>query len=133
MSENLDLVRSIYSAWEHGDYSRTDWAHPEIEFVLADGPDPESWTGIAGMANGWRAFRSTWGDFRAEPIEYRELDDESVLVLVQFVGRAKGSGMELAQVPTRQANLMQIRNGRVIRLALYWHQERALADLGLED
>jgi ketosteroid isomerase-like protein len=133
VSANLDLVRSIYVDWELGDYSRTDWAHADIEFALADGPDPARWSGIAGMAKGWRAFQSAWGDdFRADPTEYIELDEGRVLVLVQFVGRAKGSGMELAQVHTRQASLLEIRDGKVTRLVLYWHHENALADLGLE-
>jgi hypothetical protein len=38
-----------------GDVSSTEGAHPDIEFVLADWPDPGRWTGVAAMAGPWRA------------------------------------------------------------------------------
>lgn len=57
-SANLDLVRSLYAAWARGDSSSVEWAHPEIEFVIADGPAPGSWSGLAAMTEAWRRFLS---------------------------------------------------------------------------
>jgi hypothetical protein len=38
VSENLDLVRSIYAATVRGDFSTTEWADAEIELEVVDGP-----------------------------------------------------------------------------------------------
>jgi hypothetical protein len=75
-SANLVVVRSIYATWERGDYTLTEWVHPEIEFVIADGPQPGRWIGVAGMAEGWSGLLSAWEDWRTWADEYRELDDE---------------------------------------------------------
>jgi ketosteroid isomerase-like protein len=130
-SANLDLVRSIFAAWERGDFSSAEWAHPEIEFVIADGPTPSSWTGLAGMAEGTRSWLSSWEDARAEAEEYHELDDERILVLIHSSGRGKTSGLELGQMWTKVASLFHVRDEKVTRLVLYFDRERALADLGL--
>ena len=131
-STNLDSVRSIFEAWERGDFSSAGWAHPEIEVEFADGPTRgTNWRGTAAVAAGWGEFLRAWEGFRAEAEESRELDGERVLVLTRNRGRGKASGLEVEQIQTRGANLFQFRGGKVTKLALYWDRERALADLGL--
>jgi ketosteroid isomerase-like protein len=130
-SANLDLVRSIYAAWERGNFAQTDWLHPEIEFVFVGGPSPGSWTGLAGMAEGSRYFLSAWEDFRPEAEEYREIDGERVLVLLHHRGRGKASGLELAQMQTNNAALFHVHDGKVTRFVAYWDRQRAFADIGL--
>jgi ketosteroid isomerase-like protein len=128
-SANLDLVRSIYADLEHRDLGRAaEWAHPEIEFVVADGPEAGSWAGPARMAAAWRGFWSAWEDARSSADEYRELDNERVLVLTQTGGRGKTSGLQLR---AKGASLFHVQVGKVTRWVIYWDRERALADLGL--
>lgn len=131
LSTNLDLVRSILVDWERGDYSSTEWAHPEIEFVIADGPEPGTWTGLAGLAEWSRDFLSAWEDARMEADELRELDDGHVLVLVRYSGRGKRSRLDLGQMRPKGTWLFRVRDGKVTTLLRYWDRERALADLGL--
>jgi ketosteroid isomerase-like protein len=133
MSENLDLVRSILAAWEHGDFSSTDWADPEVEWAFADGPEPGTWKGLSGMAKAHREWLGAWEDLRIEVEEYCPLDDERVLVLVHLTGRGKASGLEIGQVETKGADLFHVRGDKVTRLVLYMDRERALADLGLAE
>src|SRR5438067_13696336 len=66
MSENLDLVRSIYADWERGDFSSTEWADPGIEYVIADGAAPGRWEGLGGLREGARSWISAWEQFRIE-------------------------------------------------------------------
>jgi hypothetical protein len=131
VSANLDLVRSIYADWERGHYSSLEWAHPEIDFVIAELPDLDTWKGVTQMAEGWREFLSAWEGHRVEAEEYRELDAERVLVLGRLVARGKTSGLDLHQMRTQGANLFHIGDRKVIRLVIYFDQDRALADLGL--
>jgi ketosteroid isomerase-like protein len=133
MSENLDLVRSIYAAWERGDFGSIEWMHPEIEYVFADGPAPGRWTGIDGTVESFRNFLSGFEEVRFMADEYRELDRERVLVLCHGSGRGKTSGLELRQMQTRAVNLFHLRAGKVSKLVVYFDREQALADLGLKE
>jgi hypothetical protein len=133
VSENVDLVRSIVADWERGDFTSAEWADEEIEFVLPDGPDPGSWTGIAAMGDAWGRRISTAESFRIEAEEIRELDDERVLVLTPVSGRSKTTGLDLRHMSRKGATLFHISHGKVTRLVPYFDRDRALADLGLEE
>jgi ketosteroid isomerase-like protein len=132
MSQNVELVRSIYANWERGDFTSMEWIDPEFEIVAADGAETGR-TGLAGTVEGIREFLSAWEDFRITAEEYRDLDDGLILVLDRRSGRSKTTGLDLATVRTQGARVFEIREGKVTRLVLYLDRERALADLGLEE
>ena len=130
MSENLELVRSIYAAWERGDFRSTEWADPTIELVIEENVDGGVLTGLDSAARGWREWLSAWDGYRAYADEYRALDDQRVLVLGRMSGRGRMSGVDSE---TQTVNVFHVHDGKVVRLALYRDRRRAFADLGLAE
>jgi ketosteroid isomerase-like protein len=126
-----DLVRSICSSWERGDFSSASWADPEIEYVLVDGPSPGRWTGLAAMGEVFCGVLNAYAEYRVAAEEFRELDDERVLVLHRYGGIGKTSGLEIEQMAAKGADLFHVSDGKVTRLVLYWELDRAFADLDL--
>jgi ketosteroid isomerase-like protein len=134
VSANLDLVRSIYADWDRGDFGSFDWANPDLEFVGADGLELGTWTGRERVQEVTRDIVSDWEDYRQHPDEYRELDDERVLVVYRRSGRGKASGMDVTEVTEtlgRGAAIFHIRDGKVTRIVAYLDARNAFADLGL--
>jgi len=130
MSENLDLVRSIYASIGRGDFGSADWADPQIEYVRADGLEPESLIGRDGLVAAMRSLFGALEDFRNEAEDYRELDAERVLVLTHVSARGKASGLPIVQ---KGAELFEIHAGKVTRIVTYFDRANALADLGLKE
>jgi ketosteroid isomerase-like protein len=107
---NLDLVRSIYAAWGRGDFSSSEWMHPELEYVVADGPEAGfSTTGRAGLADWGRDYLSAWDELHIEADEFRELDQERVLALDHRSGRAKRAGLILRRCGRRGSRVQRPR------------------------
>jgi ketosteroid isomerase-like protein len=48
--QNVEIVRSIFAAWERGDYSSVEWAHPEIGGLSPTARHPEA-------GPGWRRWQ----------------------------------------------------------------------------
>jgi ketosteroid isomerase-like protein len=132
VSENVELVRSILAGWERGDYSNVEWADPEIEFVLAGGIDPSTSRGLPAMGEAWGRWLNEFEDFRTSAEEFRELDEERVLVLTKNSGRGRRSGIRLGETSAPGAIIFNIRAEKVTNLRAYFFRDQALAELGLD-
>jgi len=131
--ENVEIVRSIYAARGRGDFrGEVEWLHSDIEVLVVGGPDPGGVSGLTALVSAWRDFLDAWENFRIDLQEIRVLDEERVLALIRRSGRGKVSGMEIEDLAGSEgADMLLIRDGKVVRLVIYWERDRALADLGL--
>jgi ketosteroid isomerase-like protein len=130
---NVELVRTVCTPWERGDFGSAEWAHHDIEFAFADGPTPGTWTGVAAMNDAWREALTAFEGLVVRVEQYLQLDDERVLVLMHNTGHGKASGFDLGQLENRGANLFHVREGKVTKLVLYFDRARALEAVGLSD
>ena len=105
--------------------------HPEIEFVIVDGPAPGSWKGVASASAAWRDFLDAWQEWHVEVNDYRELDDERILVGMLGAGHGTASGLRVRQMRVKMASVFHVQDGKVARLVNYFDYGRALADLAL--
>jgi hypothetical protein len=85
------------------------------------------------MGEIFRGVLNAYAEYHVAAEQFRELDDERVLVLHRYSGRGKTSGLQIGQIASKGADLFHFRGGKVTRLVLYWELDRALTDLGLAD
>ena len=127
--ENVERVQAIFASWENGEYSNTDWADPEIEFIM-ETPGGGTSRGLQAMGDTWRDFLRAWEEFHVQVREVIDAGDQ-VLVLHDFGGRGHESGVPISGM--RGAALFTLKAGRVQRLALYTEWDAALEAAGLRE
>jgi ketosteroid isomerase-like protein len=120
MSENLEIVRSIYADWEHGHFSHADWADPEIEYVNPTGAiEPGTRRGLAAFSQAVERVFEGWETWQMEP-EQIEVFGDQVAVVVRYRARGRESGVEMEG---RESALWTVRDGKVVRYE--WFHEAA--------
>jgi ketosteroid isomerase-like protein len=130
VSENLDLVRSIYADWERGDYGSAEWADPEFEYVNPGGAvEPATQHGPAGVSRVFVSIFDAWDAWHVE-LERLTASGDQVAVVVCYRRRGRESGVE---VEGRESHLWTLRNGKVVRVEWFHDPAAALADLGLQE
>src|SRR4051794_29314578 len=91
-----ELLEQIYALWGNGDYTRTDFLHPEFELSFADGfLDTGVFQGAAEAWRGWRGWLEQWEEWRYEPTQYMPLEDGRVAVLIDMRGVSRTTGVKL--------------------------------------
>lgn len=123
--ENVEIVRAILANWASGDFSSTDWADPEIEFVA---PFDKA-RGVEALGQRWREFLLAWDHFVTTPERFIDAGGDRVLVLIRFEGHGRASGTPLLNFCGAQ--LFTLRDGKVVRLVLYENRHDALEAVGL--
>jgi ketosteroid isomerase-like protein len=112
MSENLDLVRSIYADWERGDFDSTEWAHPDIEYVNPPGAiEPGTRRGLVAFSRAVESVFEGWDAWQMEAERLEGFGDQ-VAVVVRYRARGRASGVE---VEGRESARWTVRDGKVVR------------------
>jgi ketosteroid isomerase-like protein len=124
---DLEVLRDAYSGWARGDFSEARMWDPEVEFITA-GVEPGTYSGPDGVRQGWFDFLSAWDDFRVEGVQFIEASrDDTYLVLCHLSGRGKESNLP---IEAETANVIVVRNGKIVRFELFWDRDEALEAAG---
>jgi len=130
-SQNVELVRSGFEAWNRGDlqwmldHLSSDWEWQTAR--LFPGTDPV-YRGKEGFTRFWNSFREPWESIRVELEHVEELGDR-VLALHTFHGTGKDSGVN---VTVKMANLYTIQDGLCVHQIGYADWDSARRAAGLE-
>ena len=130
MSENVELVRTVYDAFNRRDWGEAfRFADPDFEFSIQRGPNAGVHRGreeVQGMLEDQASAFDRW---EIEPEEFFERDD-LVVAFVKFLLRPKDSD---AEFEIRIGTLWTIRDGTVVSADGFPEREEALKAAGLAE
>jgi uncharacterized protein len=130
--KNVEVVRWVIDAWNR------DQPEGVVRFLDSDvifdatqrRINPKTYTGMEGMRVMLADRDEVWEEFRLEPDEFVDGGDR-VVVIGRWVGKGKGSGIEVQQ-PV--AHVFTLHDGRVVRVELgYTGRGDALEAAGLQE
>ena len=122
----VELIRSLYEAWHHGEFGGELFAE-DVEWST---PHPGGLvTGRGELMAFLRSFMGAWAEYSNELEEIRVLPDGRLLVLFDEVAVGRGSG---ARTELHPGALVEFRDGLIYR---YRGMERdeALREAGLAE
>jgi len=129
MSDDLEMVERLLSEWSRGEFWNGEAYADDVVFVVS-GPDAAEYHGIEGLTSAWRDFLSAWDDFHIETDRVVAGEGGRYALLIRLKARGKGSGVD---TDAEVANVVRMRDGRVVHLEMFWDRAAALAAAGAAD
>ena len=123
--ENVETVRALFEATGRRDAEAArPLLDPDVEWDMSAYPFPDlagSYRGHDELFAWWLRYFEAWEECGFEILAVREVDDEMVVTT-----RAWGRGVGGAEVEGVFANLMTVRDGKLIRNQAFEDPEQAL-------
>ena len=129
MSEaDLEAVRSSYEDFNRGDLEAwLGWFSPDATWQAArEDPDAALHSGIDEIRRYVEGWIEAYEDLRCEPREVIE-GERGYLIWVRVTGTGRTSGIPLDM---EQAQVMTVRDGRIVGTHEYFDRSEALAVVG---
>jgi ketosteroid isomerase-like protein len=128
LSENLDLLRSIFAAWERGEFaSGIEPLAADIHYSAAQPEGQATASGRAEMSRFLRDFLASWGRYWIELHDLQELAPGRFLASATQYGRGRDSGAETS-MPAFIA--IGFRGREIAQLEFFYDHASAVAALG---
>jgi uncharacterized protein len=126
--ENVEVVRTVLAAWGRDEeQSVFPLLDPEVVFDASRRRvNPNTYVGMEGLRDMLADRDEVWEEFRTEPQQFVDAGDR-VVVIGRWVGKGKGSGVEVQQ-PT--AHVFTLRDARVVRWEFGYTRNQALEAAG---
>ena len=134
--ENVEIVRRAYDAWNQEDLDAfLSIVHPDTEWGGGGAADlflgvKSAYRGREGVREWWTAVKEPWNYFKSH-VQRTFAGDDKVVTVVRFEAEGKESGAKVG-LPFL-TNVMEVKDGRIVRFNAYLSLEEALAAAGLSE
>jgi len=130
--QNVDLAWQAYDAWNRGDL---EWFldHMTSDFEFRPGLGFPGVSAVYRGTEGWTRFSNTWREAWEDvtvSVERIEDVDDRIVALLTFVGKGRGSGVEVSLLVGQWAT---VSNRRISKLVSIPDWDEALEAVGLSE